>query len=479
MRRHTIYRFALHTGAHVYTDMTRGNPLKLIIKFSLPMLIGGVFQQFYNIIDMLIVGKVNGSRDLAAIGATSSATFFILSITLGVTVAYSVVVSQHFGANNLRRVRRAFVSSIYITGTCVVILALAGILAARPILLAMQTPTEIIDSAVLYIQICMGGGIGLLVYNAAASVLRGIGDSRTPLYFLILSSVLNVLLDLAFVLLFHMGVKGVAIATVISQTVSAAICVWYMLRRYPFFRIGREDLKPDLASIRTIVVIGLSMGLQALFLSVGDMFAAAVANTFGTDVVAAYATGNRIQQMATLLYFLLSESFAVYVGQNLGAREIERIKHGFRSVLAIVLAMAALSAVIVFVFGGTMVRWFIAAEDPHIDAVVEIAVEMLTIGCLFYPFLGMIFLYNNTLRGMGEVKTPLLSGIAELTCKIGLAWFLASRYGYHGFWFAVPAGWLVGTIPVLICYHRGRWIELAGKIAPPESVRMVSERFLK
>ena len=459
--------------------MTRGKPLGLIIKFSIPMLIGGVFQQFYNIIDMLIVGKVNGSRDLAAIGATSSATFFILSVTLGVTVAFSIVISQGFGANNMRLVRRTFVSSIYITGGCVVLLALVGILGARPLMLLLHTPDDIIDSAVAYIQICMGGGIGLLVYNGAAAVLRGVGDSRTPLYFLILSSLLNVILDLVFVLNLGMGVKGVAIATIISQCVSAAVCVWYMLRKYAFFRVGGEDLMPHSGTIYTILRIGLSMGLQALFLSVGDMVVSSAVNTFGTDTVAAYATGNRVTQIASLLYFLLAESFAVYVGQNLGAKEVIRIRSGFKSVVAIVVAMSVASGFTVFLCGNSLVRWFISSDDPHLDSIAVIAMDMLRVYGVFYPSLGLILLYNNTLRGMGEVIMPLVSGIMELWGKIGLSFLLAKWYGPFGLWFAVPAGWVFGMLPVMWSYHRGRWVRLVGKIANPESVRYVSDRFLK
>lgn len=283
--------------------MTRGNPLRLIVSFTIPMLLGGVCQQFYNLIDMLIIGNTNGSRDLAAIGATASPLFFILCFAMGLTVAFSIVIAQYFGANNLRLVRRTFVSAIYVTAAATVCLSLVGIFGARPLMRILQTPDDIIDGAVIYIQICVGGGAGLLVYNGAASVLRGVGDSRTPLYFLILSSLLNVLLDLLFVLVFGMGVAGVAIATVIAQTVSAAACVWYTLHRYAFFRIGRADLVPNRKNITDVLRIGISMGLQGLFLSIGDMVVAGMVNSFGTDVVPAYATGNRIQQIATLVFW--------------------------------------------------------------------------------------------------------------------------------------------------------------------------------
>lgn len=459
--------------------MTRGEPLRLIVRFTIPMLVGGVFQQFYNIIDMLILGNANGSRDLAAIGATSSATFFFLSLALGLTVAFSIVIAQHFGGNNLRMVRRTFITSIYITLALFVLLSLAGIFGARPLMRILQTPEDIIDNSVLYNQICIGGGLGLLAYNGAAAVLRGVGDSRTPLYFLILSSVLNVILDLVFVLSLEMGVAGVAIATVISQTASAALCIWYMLRRYSFFRVARGDWKLYGKNLWDVARIGLSMGLQGLFLSIGDMVVTGVVNTFGTDVVAAYATGGRVLQMATLVFFTLSEAFAVYVGQNLGASEIGRIRRGFNSVALITIGLSLLSAVFLYVWGDMLVRWFISDDDPHLDDIVAIALGFLRVTCFFYVFLGLIYLYNNTLRGMGEVTVPLFSGIMELIGKIGLSLYLARYYGYYALWFAVPIGWITGLIPPLISYHRGKWVRLAGRISHVDSVRFVSERMVK
>ena len=469
----------MRKGPLLTVDLTKGDPFRGIVRFAVPMLVGGVFQQFYNIIDMLIIGNANGSRDLAAIGATSSATFFILSVAIALTIAFSIVVAQHFGANNLRMVRRTVVTSIYITAAATVILAFAGVFGARPLMRLLQTPEDIIDGAVLYIQVCMGAGAGLLVYNAAASVLRGVGDSRTPLYFLIVSSILNVLLDLLFVMTFGMGVMGVALATVISQTVSAGLCVWYMFRRYPIFRIERADLAPDWSNMWSVLRIGLSMGLQGLFLSIGDMVVTGMVNSFGTDVVAAYATGNRVQQIATLVFFTLSEAFAVYAGQNLGAREIGRIRRGFNGVVLLTIGLSLLAGAFIFFFGDALVRWFISRDDPHLEAIAGIALGFLRVTACFYPFLGLIYHYDNTLRGMGEVWIPLFSGIMELIGKIGMSLYLGWNFGYFALWFAVPIGWVFGLIPPMISYHRGKWEKLAGRITPPESVRYISERLVK
>jgi putative efflux protein, MATE family len=455
-------------------DMTTGSPLKLIVAFTIPMLIGGVFQQFYNIIDMLIVGKVNGSRELAAIGATGSATFFILSMTMGVTVGYSIVIAQFFGAKKTHMVRVSLASSIYVTAGCTILLAAVALLFSRPLMEILQTPADIIDDSVLYLQICLGGGVGLLVFNGASAVLRAVGDSKTPLYFLILSSVLNVLLDLLFVVVFHYGVMGVAIATVIAQITSASLCVVYIIKRFPIFHISRRDLKPDRQNIHLVLKIGLSMGLQGFFLSIGEMVTTGVVNSFGTDVVAAFATGNRVQQFAMLLYFTIAEAFAVYAGQNLGARKFDRIREGFRKVATAIFCLSIFSAVMVFLFSGVFVRLFITRDDPHLDVIVEIAKGFLHVSCYFYPFLGLIWLYNFTMRGMGDVVVPLVSGIAELVAKIGLSLWFAVLFGYYGVWFAAPIGWVLGLIPSFIRYHLGNWQKLADRISVPESVRILA-----
>lgn len=457
-------------------DMTKGPPLRLIVKFAVPMLIGGVFQLFYNLIDMLIVGQVNGSRDLAAIGATAAATFFMLSVTMGLTTGFAIVMSQFFGAKRWRMVRTTLASAIYISAVCALVLALAGIFGSRPLMRVLQTPADIIDSAALYLQICIGGSLGFVVFNASSAILRAVGDSRTPLYFLILSSVLNVLLDLLFVLTFGMGVKGVAIATVIAQVISAACCVVYTLRRYPMFRLTRADMRFSKSNVTMIAKIGLSMGLQGFFLAIGDMTIAGVVNSFGTDVVAAYATGGRVQQFALLLLFTITEAFAVYAGQNLGARQFDRIRDGHKKIAAVIIGLCVLAALIMFGFGGVFVRLFISANDPHLDEIVGIAKGFLRVSSCFYPFLGMILLFNNTMRGIGDALYPLISGIVEIVLKIGLAIGLGLAFGYVGVWFASPAGWVLGILPSCIRYYRGGWEKLADKIADStESVRITVE----
>ncbi|MBP1916382.1 MATE family efflux transporter [Lederbergia galactosidilytica] len=445
-------------------DMTEGHPLKLIFAFTVPMLIGGLFQQFYNVTDSLIVGNFVGSRALAAVGATGSTLFFMLSLTLGLTNAFSIVMSQYFGAKNEQMVRKTLVSSIYITIVCTIILSLFGIFGARPLMILLKTPADIIDDATIYIQICIGGGVGLFVYNGAAAVLRAVGDSRTPLYFLILSSVLNVLLDLLFVIVFGMGVTGVAIATVIAQIISAILCILYIYKTFFIFRVSKSEWQPHWGNIGLISKIGLPMGLQSLLISVGEMVVSGVVNTFGTNAVAAYTTGLRVQQFATLAYFNIAQAFATFAAQNLGAKKTDRIEDAFKKVAFISIILSVISSIAIFFFGDSIVSWFIADDDAYRDIIIKMSTEFLVISAYFFPFLGLIWLYNNTLRGMGEVPIPLISSIVELVSKIGLSLILGMMFGYLGVWYAGPIGWALGLIPSFIEYHRKRWHRLADRI---------------
>lgn len=453
-------------GIHLIHDMTNGRPLKLILRLVLPMLAGTVFQQLYNVVDMLIVGKAVGSRALAAVGATGAATFFALAMVTGLTNGFTAVTAQYFGAKDLHNIRKTFVSTIYISIVCIVLLAAVGIFGAEPLLRLLNTPDDIIHDSTLYLQICIGGSVGLIIYNGISATLRALGDSRTPLIFLILTSLLNVLLDLLFVLVFDMAVVGVAIATVTAQCVSAAACLVYLLKRYDILRPVKGDFRPYFPTIGLILKIGLPIGLQTLLLSVGDMTITGMVNLFGTDVVAANATGHRILEFSMMFCMNLAMAFAVFAGQNLGAQRIDRIKSGFKETLWMVTALCIVMTVLVFAFGDTLVRFFISDTDTHIDAVVSFARINLRITASFYLFLGLIWLYNYALNGMGDVLIPFISGMTELVLKVGLSIMLGNIFGYTGIWFAMPAGWVLGLIPSIIRFHTGGWARKAKRFQP-------------
>jgi putative MATE family efflux protein len=445
-------------------DLTNGRPLKLILRFAAPMMIGAAFQQLYNVADMIIVGRVIGSRAFAAIGATGSATFFVLALLFGISMGFTAVASQYFGAKNIVMLRKTFVGAIYISIAGVLALSAAGFLGAEPLMRLLMTPDDIIKDSVLYLQICIGfGSVGIIMFNGAAAILRAVGDSRTPLIFLIIASGLSVLFSLLFVLGFGMGVAGVAVATVIAQTLSGIACIVYMYKRFDVFRLTKSDFSPDIKTISAILKIGLPIGAQSLLLSIGDMTITGVANTFGTDVVAAFAAGNRIWQFAMMFCANLASAYAVFAGQNLGAGKIKRIRQGFRETVIIMTSLSVIMAALVFLFGDHLVRFFISDADAHIDAVIAIARSNMRTYASFYLFLGLIWLYNYTLRGMGDILIPFISGLSELIVKVSMSVILSRNFGYIGLWFAMPLAWVIGLIPSAIRFHTGGWQKLSRK----------------
>jgi putative MATE family efflux protein len=323
----------------------------------------------------------------------------------------------------------------------------------------LQTPEDILPDAVSYLKILLvGGGVGKVVYNNAAALLRAVGDSRTPLIFLITACLLSMVLDFVFILGLGFGVEGAAIATVIAQVLSALACLVYMLKKSDIFKLKKPDWTLRNETLMSILKIGLPVSFQTILLAVGDMTISAVVNSFGPDVVAAYAAAGRIMMTVMMFAMNLAMAYAVFAGQNLGAGNIERIKHGFRSTILIMLSLSALMTALVFIFGDTWVRLFIAEGDAHIEAVVSLSRGAIRIPAAFYVFLGGIWLYNYTLRGMGDITIPFVSGMLELVCKVGLSVALGYWFGYMGVWYAMPLGWVVGIIPSVIRFHRMKWV---------------------
>lgn len=438
-------------------DMTQGSPIRLMIRFCLPVLIGSIFQQIYNITDSLVVGNTVGSQALAAIGATTSSTFFMLSFATGLTTSFSILLSQHYGAKDDGMFKKTLANSIFVILGAALILSLAGIFGARPLMRVLGAPVDILEDAVIYLQICIGGCLAQLVYNAAAAVLRSVGNSTTPLIFLILSCLLNVALDLVFVLAFRMGVMGVAIATVLSQCIAAIACVLYMLRAIPLFQLKKGELRPDDKIIASILRIGLPMSLQSMLLGIGDMTVQSVVNSFGTNIVAAYSAGTRVMNLSILAFSSVAHSFSVYAGQNKGAREVKRIHLGVKQIGLFVIGLSLLSMLTVFVFGEAIVRAFLSSGDPQLEVIVAAAVAMLRTSACFFPFLGLIWLYYGALRGVGDVVVPFVSGMIELLSKIVLSIALGRLFGPVGVWFAIPIGWVLALIPSAVRFHAGKW----------------------
>lgn len=432
-------------------DMTQGSPAKLLIFFAIPMLIGGIFQLMYNMVDTIVVGRFVSIDALAGIGAASSTSMFLMLMGSGLTNGLSVIISQAEGAKQEDVLKKAVSHAVYLVLGGGVILGLLAFFGARPMMTLLGAPDNIIDQSVTYIQITGGLTLALLSYNGVTSVLRAIGDSKTPLYFLIFSSLLNVVLDLLFVLAFQGGVAGVAFATVISQAVSAVLCIVYMAKKHPRLMPDQDAWRFDGAMIREYLRIGLPMCAQSLVLCVGMFVITAVINSYGSDIVAAYTVGGKVEQLATVSFSNVAFSFSVYAGQNYGARLYGRIKEGLKKGMVIVGGLALVSTAVMLIFARPLALVFM---DQPSDYVLEASVSMIRVEAVLYVALGAIWTVNSALRGIGAVKITLVSSIVELASKIGLSVLLPLAIGYVGIWMAAPIGWVLGLIPSLIFLFR-------------------------
>ena len=428
-------------------DMTQGSPTKLLILFAIPMLIGGVFQLMYNMVDTIVVGRFVSIDALAAIGAASSTSMFIMLMGNGLTNGLSVIVSQAEGAKREDLLKKAVSHAVYLVLAGGVVLGLASFFGARPMMKLLGAPDNIIDQSVTYIQITGGLTIAVQAANGLTAVLRAIGDSKTPLYFLIFGCILNIGLDLLFVLAFHGGVAGVAWATVLAQAISAVLCAAYMAKKHPRLMPDRAAWRFDNAMIREYLRIGLPMCAQSAVLCVGMFVITAVINSFGSDIVAAYTVGGKVEQLATVSFSNVAFSFSVYAGQNFGAKKYSRIKDGLKKGMLIVGGLALVSTAIMLIFARPLALIFM--EEPS-DYVLDASVSMIRVEAACYVALGAIWTVNSALRGIGAVKITLVSSIVELASKIGISVLLPLAIGYVGIWLAAPIGWVLGLVPSLI-----------------------------
>ncbi len=428
-------------------DMTKGNPLKLILLFSVPLLIGNIFQQLYNIADIVIVGRTLGMNALAAVGATSPVFFFLMFVVVGLTNGFAVITGQRFGAKDPIGVRRSVTVSTVLSSVFTIVFS--ALLAAymKQILGWMNVPDEIYKDAFWYIQIVVGGLIIANAYNILASVVRALGDSKTPLYFLIFASLLNVVLALVFILEFHWGVAGSAVAIVLSQAVSVILCVIYVKKRFPILHLKKEDWKFTINkecipfAIEHLKV-GIPMALQFSILGAGILIIQSVCNTFGADVIAAFTAALRIEQIATLPMVSFGVALAAYTAQNFGANNYSRIRTGVRQSSLINISLSIVMAIIIHFWGSDIVGIFLGQSETKIIA---IAREYLWISTLFYFFLGQIFIFRNALQGMGEAMLPLTASVAELVIRSFAAMYLAVKFSYFGIFYAGPIAWVTAS----------------------------------
>ncbi len=436
------------------TDMTSGNPLKHILLFSIPLLIGNIFQQLYNIADLVIVGRTLGVESFAAVGAVAPIFFLITFIIVGLTNGFAVVTGQRYGAKDINGVRNSFVISTILSTFVTVAVSIICSLLMNPILKLMNVPQNIYHNAYWYVQIIIIGLIVTTMYNMLASIIRALGDSKTPLYFLIVASIANIILALIFIQIFHLGVPSSAIAVILSQAISVILCVFFIKKRLPILHLHKNDwkLKFDknfFDSAYEHLSIGIPMAIQFSIIGVGILIIQSVCNTFGSNVIAAITAALRIEQIATLPMMSFGVALATYVAQNFGAHKFKRIRLGVIKASTINIILAVIMAFVMRIWGTDIISAFIGTNKTEI---IDIAHQYLLISTIFYFFLGQIFIYRNALQGMGETFFPLLACIAELLMRAFAAVYLAIKFGYIGIFYSGPIAWVSASTIMFFGY---------------------------
>lgn len=434
-------------------DLTKGSPARLILSYSIPLLIGNIFQQLYSMADTIIVGRCMGIDALAAVGATGAISFLILGFVFGLTGGFAVITAQCFGAKDIEGLRHSVGISILLCVFTTIVLTALSLLLSKPLLLAMNTPDSIINDAVSYINIIYIGIGCTMFYNMTACVLRAIGDSKTPLYFLVLSSFLNIFLDLVFILVFHMGVAGAAWATVISQGISGLLCLIYAKKKYSILQLSKKHFIYDRKFAWKHWKLGLPMALQFSVTAIGVVVLQSALNLFGPIKIAAYTAACKVEQLVTQPAGSFGVTMANYAGQNLGANRIDRIKEGAKKCSIITVIFAISASLILLLFGVPLTRLFIDNNESQISSVLNSAQIYLRTIAVFLPVLNLLFVYRNALQGIGRSLMPFLAGVFELVARVICAYTLPNVMGYAGICLTGPIAWIAATIPLGVVYY--------------------------
>ena len=438
-------------------NLTIGSPAKLILSFTLPTLFGMLFQQMYNMVDAVIVGKLLGAQALAAVGATGSISFLVIGFCTGVCGGFAIPVAQQMGAENHSQMRRYAANAAYLSAILAVVMTIAtGLLCGR-ILTAMDTPADIYGDSYRYIFIIFMGIPATYLYNLLSGVIRSLGDSKTPVYFLALSSVLNVILDVVLILHTGLGVAGAAAATVVSQGVSGLACFVYVRLRFPILHLSREESRPDAAISRDLLVMGLPMGLQYSVTAVGSIVLQSAVNGLGSLYVAAVATGTKLFQLLACPYDAMGTAMAAYCGQNVGAGKLDRLSRGVRDCSLMGLVCAAAAALAMMLFAPFCAMWFIDPREEEAALLVALVSRYIRISTAFFFPLALVNIVRFSIQGMGFSAFAILSGVLEMIARSVVGRCFVPTLGFEAACFASPAAWLCADlflIPACVfCIH--------------------------
>lgn len=435
-------------------DMTKGNEVSLLLRFALPMLVGNIFQQFYNMVDSIIVGRYVGSNALGAVGAVGSVNFLFFSLCMGLGSGIGILISQYFGAGKDDSVKKCVANSIYITLSAGLLMSLLGAGLAKPVLRLMNTPEAAFSDAVVYMQIVCGATVVVAGYNTISSILRALGDSKTPLIFLVISCLINIVLDLWFVIGFHMGVAGAGWATVVAQLISMVGSIWFGVKKNPYLKLEREHYKYDMEIVKKSFQIGIPIAGQNALIAFSCVALQSVVNRYGETVMAAYTATSRVEQLVQQPFGSLGTALSTFAGQNAGAGKPERVTKGCKKSVVIVLVFSLLMVGVMFLFGEAIVRIFVTEGE-----VIRIGAMGLRITSVMYFFLGIIYVMRGILNGVGDATFAMMNGVTEVVGRIGFAYILMMipAIGMWGVWYTNGFTWVLTGLMNTLRFCRGRW----------------------
>ncbi len=436
-------------------DMTTGKPTKKILLFALPMLLGNIFQQVYNLVDTIVVGRFVGPDALAAVGSSFTMMTFITSVIIGLCMGAGVLISQLFGAKETVRMQRAISTSFTFILVITLIIMAITLIFIDPILKLFQTPVQIVEDTKTYLTFIFGGLIFTFLYNFATCLLRAIGDSKTPLYALIAACLINVVLDLVFVIVLHLGVMGAALATVIAQAVSALLGCIYAIKKLSFLQIQKENLIFDREMFRMTARYSVLTSVQQSIMNFGILMVQGLVNTFGATAMAAFAAAVKIDSFAYMPVQEFGNAFSTYVAQNVGAEKTDRIKQGVHAAIRTIILFCIVISSVVLIFARQLITIFVSASET---AIIDIGAQYLYIVGVFYVLIGFLFMFYGFYRGIGQHSMSIILTILSLGTRVALAYLLApTPIGLVGIWWAIPIGWAIADLVGFVVYGRGKW----------------------
>lgn len=430
-------------------DMTQGKPMKLILEFSLPLLFGFLFQQFYSLADTVIVGRILGVQALAAVGATGSVSFLIIGFCMGVCSGFGIPIAQKFGAKDEVGLRRFVANSVYLAIVFAVIMTVIVVAFCRPILELMQTPEDIIDRSYQYIVIIFIGIPVTYLYNLLAAYIRSLGDAKTPVIFLTIASLLNIILDFVCILVFNMGVAGAALATVVSQLVSALCCFFYMRKKFQILKLSREEWKADTHLMKILCGMGVPMGLQYSITAIGGVILQSAVNTLGSTIVASITAGQKIGMFFCCPFDAMGTTMATYGGQNIGARKLERINEGIKNCVVLGAVYSVLALVIIYFTGERITMLFVDGNETQILQNVR---RFLLINAAFYFPLALVNIVRFMIQGLGFPRFAIIAGVCEMVARAAAGFLLVPVMGYMGACLASPLAWIAADLFLIPAY---------------------------